>query len=347
MASSTNSSQPPSSPPFPILLYLDDFEIPQHIYEDPSTQSSYNTTIQSSPLPESSPSNNKPLRNRTCWVYKHMPDIDIGTKYYSTSNKVEWRCKYCSKRYAINGGTRLIKAHLKADHNISELSVRQERSKKRQLSIQDTLITATSNPQKRRHLNGKWISIKISINLLTNLNLDIDYSDFTSQPDINPDQLEVLLTTLITECNLPLRLVESPAFRNLLVYLNYQVEPWLPEDHHTIRNWISRQFDFQKQQVKKQLQASLSCIHITTDLWTSGNNLALLGAIAHFVNSQGNLEEVLICLKEVEGSHTGENLSQYILQAINDFDITPRLGYFQMDNAPNNDTMIREISASK
>jgi hypothetical protein len=63
--------------------------------------------------------------------------------------------------------------------------------------------------------------------------------------------------------------------------------------------------------------------------------------------THGNLEEVLICLKEVEGSHTGENLSQYILQEIDDFDITSRLGYFQMDNAPNNDTMIREVSASK
>jgi hypothetical protein len=82
---------------------------------------------------------------------------------------------------------------------------------------------------------------------------DIDDTDFISQSDVNPDQLEVLLTTLITECNLPLRLVESPSFRNLLVYLNRQVEPWLREDHHTIRTWISRQFDFQKQQVKKRL----------------------------------------------------------------------------------------------
>ena len=88
-------------------------------------------------------------------------------------------------------------------------------------------------------------------------------------------------------------------------------------------------------------------LHITTDLWTSGNDLALLGAIAHFVNSEGDLEEVLIALKEVEGAHTGENLSKYILAAINDFDITPQLGYFQMDNASNNDTMIREVSASK
>ena len=175
---------------------------------------------------------------------------------------------------------------------------------------------------------------------------DHDFSDNIYQFEVNPDLLEVLLTTLITECNLPLRLVESPAFRNLLVYLNPQVEPWLPESHNTIHAWVLRQFEFQKQRVKKQLQGSVSCIHITTDLWTSSNNLALLGAIAHFVNPQGDLEEALICLKEVEGSHSGENLSRYILQAINDFEITPRLGYFQMDNAPNNDLLLREVSIS-
>jgi hypothetical protein len=72
-----------------------------------------------------------------------------------------------------------------------------------------------------------------------------------------------------------------------------------------------------------------------------------LGAIAHFINPQGDLEEVLIALKEIDGAHTGENLSQFILAAIDDFDITSRLDYLQMDNAPNNDTMIREVSASK
>jgi hypothetical protein len=45
-----------------------------------------------------------------------------------------------------------------------------------------------------------------------------------------------------------------------------------------------------KQQVLKRLPASLSYINITTDLWTSGSGLALLGAITHFANHQGDLE---------------------------------------------------------
>lgn len=172
MASFDNYSQQPSSPALlPALSQLYELEAPQPFERDEysPTQSS----IQSSPSPQSSCSNtlssstfthDKPFRNRSCWVYKHMPDGDVGTKYYSPTNKLEWRCKYCSKRYTLNGGTRLIKLHLTTDHNISELSTRQEQSIKRQISIHDALITATSNPRKRRCLGGKLVTIKIGVN---------------------------------------------------------------------------------------------------------------------------------------------------------------------------------------
>jgi hypothetical protein len=167
MVSFNSYSEQLSSPILSIEYASEVSQLPFKEDEYSSSQAIFNTSIGSSPGPESScsntrsstssSSNDRPLRNRTCWVYKHMPDIDIGTKYYSTTSKLEWRCKYCSKRYTLNGGTRLIKLHLKKDHDISELSTRQERSLKRQVSIQDALILATSNPQKRRRLEGNLL----------------------------------------------------------------------------------------------------------------------------------------------------------------------------------------------
>lgn len=89
-----------------------------------------------------------------------MPDVDIETKYFNSTKKPEWRCRYCSKRYAINGGTRLIKVHLTASHGISELSSCQERANKRQTTIEDALVTALANPQKRRRLSRKFDWVK-------------------------------------------------------------------------------------------------------------------------------------------------------------------------------------------
>jgi hypothetical protein len=271
------------------------------------------------------PAYSKVPRPRTCFVFKHMPDWDIETKYYSKTNgQMEWRCKYCPKRYAINGGTRCMKLHLKSVHEITEDSLRNERSKKRQISIEDALATGASNPQKRRRFDSE--------------------DSGSEHSTINPDQLEVLYVNFVTSCNLPLRLVECPSFRNLLTYLNGSIDTWLPEDHHTIRTWIMRQYEFQKLQIKERLQTALSCVHLSIDLWSSGNGLALIGIIAHILNPNGELEEFLISLKEVKGQHNGENLSRYVLQAINDYEIASKLGYLQMDNASNNDSMIREIS---
>jgi hypothetical protein len=63
-------------------------------------------------------------------------------------------------------------------------------------------------------------------------------------------------------------LIEGQFCPHRLLSLTYTVErPWLPGEHHTIRTGISRQFDYQKRQIKKRLQASVSRIHISTDLW--------------------------------------------------------------------------------
>jgi BED zinc finger len=84
-----------------------------------------------------------------------MPHTDPESVYYHpTTTKLEWRCKYCSKRYALNGGTRVIKQHLIAAHEISESSPRQQRVLKRQRTIEEATISGQNNPQKRRLINS-------------------------------------------------------------------------------------------------------------------------------------------------------------------------------------------------
>jgi ribosomal protein L35 len=80
-----------------------------------------------------------------------MPDLDTETLYYHPiTRKLEWRCKYCSKRYTINGGTRLIKQHLITAHEILERSPRQERIIKRQRTIEEAITFGEKHPRKRQ-----------------------------------------------------------------------------------------------------------------------------------------------------------------------------------------------------
>src|ERR1700712_2787172 len=74
-------------------------------------------------------------RPRTTWIWSHMPDSDPETQYFNrTTRKLEWRCRYCTRQYTINGGTRAIMGHLKT-HKIQENSTRATRAINQQVSI--------------------------------------------------------------------------------------------------------------------------------------------------------------------------------------------------------------------
>jgi hypothetical protein len=79
-------------------------------------------------------------------------------------------------------------------------------------------------------------------------------------------------------------------------------------------------------------------------LWISPNSPAILGVTAQYIAEDNKLERSALALKEVNGEHSGEILAKYIMQVIVDREFASKLGYFQIDNAGNNDTMLREIS---
>ena len=104
------------------------------------------------------------------------------------------------------------------------------------------------------------------------------------------------------------------------------------------------QFTIEKEAIQQQLQGSQSCIHLSLDSWTSGNYLPILGVIGHtIVGSQ--LQEYVLALREIQGRHTGENLAPIVLDILQDYSITYKLGYIQMDNATNNDTLMAALGS--
>jgi hypothetical protein len=102
-----------------------------------------------------------------------------------------------------------------------------------------------------------------------------------------------------------------------------------------------------KESMKSRLQRARTDIHLTCDLWTSPNCLPILEVIAQYITEDGKLETTTLALVDIQGAHTGENLSKYIQDVIEDWGIALKLGSMQMDNASNNDTLIEELEARK
>ena len=197
----------------------------------------------------------------------------------------------------------MLQKHLLVKHRKTEKSSRDNITAKRQQSIEHALELSENQSFKRRKLNTCG-------------------SDSQSLGG----HFEVLYVKFITACHLPLRLVECPEFRDLLNYINNDIDTWLPSSHTTITEWVLRQFGAMKESMKSRLQSARTDIHLTCDLWTSPNCLPILGVVAQYITEDGKLETATLALVDIEGAHTGENLSKYIQDVIEDWGISCKLG---------------------
>jgi len=256
-------------------------------------------------------------------MYKYLSDGAPATHICRNSEgKEEWRCKFCNQNYLISGGTALPMKHLQKRHDINENSPANARAKNIQANIKLAMDAAAANPQTRRALNNE---------------------PSTTIP-LDPEVVEVLYVKFITVCSMPLYLVECPEFRAFLTYLNGDVDKYLSTSHNTISTWVVRQYQYEKDKQKQRLRSARSKVHISVDMWTSPNTKAIVVLTACFLSEDNMLEHIVLDLFEVEGTHEGVNLAPYVLKIVEEWGIISKLGWFVMDNAGNNDTMMMAIS---
>lgn len=53
---------------------------------------------------------------------------------------------------------------------------------------------------------------------------------------------------------------------------------------------------------------------------------------------------MVLGIREVVGEYSGENMARYVLEVLKEYDIIRNLGYFIMDNAPDNDIIMAALS---
>jgi len=97
-----------------------------------------------------------------------------------------------------------------------------------------------------------------------------------------------------------------------------------------------RSYEKERKEIEKSLPRARSLIHFTMDLWTSPNHIALLGIVAHFVDSTGCLNRALLALREIEGVHTGENQCRIFVAVLEEYRIQHKTRFIMLDNASNN-----------
>ena len=161
---------------------------------------------------------------------------------------------------------------------------------------------------------------------------------------INPAILNFLYLRWTILHDIPFVQVQSHEFRTFLEYINPAANRLLPNSHSTIRNHAIKLFEEGKRRIRHILQTAVSSIHITCDLWTSPNHLGLIGVTSHFTGEDTKLHTLTLGLREIQGAHSGKNQAIIVNDIIEDFQINDRLGYFILDNASSNNTMVKEVA---
>ena len=220
-----------------------------------------------------------------------MPDDDINVEYFDDLGRLIWRCRYCPYSYALSGGVGHAAKHLTGPDNLSPFpghgmikeSPRGVEVKRKQQSLEQSIGIALAHKAKRRRQGEP------------------------GGDSVDPDILEHKYVKFLVVTNQSFRLCSSNKFRDLLSFLNNDIDQWLLRSNYTIRECVLRQYEYYKEPVRTTLGLARSKIYISCDLWTSNNHLAILGVIAHYVSEEGFLCSKVLVMKSIVRGYTTED----------------------------------------
>ncbi|GES72958.1 zinc finger BED domain-containing protein RICESLEEPER 2-like [Rhizophagus clarus] len=99
-----------------------------------------------------------------------------------------------------------------------------------------------------------------------------------------------------------------------------------------------------KDQIQELLMEIPGKISFTTDIWTSPYTKAFLAITAHYVDKNWKLQNLLIDFVQIFGQHTGENIKNTFVSALQNLSIHTKVLGITTDNASNNLTFINALS---
>lgn len=254
----------------------------------------------------------RPKKPRTGWWWGYgceWDEVDTDpVKYY-------WICAVCESWHAIQTtSSQHIRDHLAKTHRIADPANTSQPS----VPIRDAFAVQA---QKREPTTAEALEVRRK-------------------------KVRKTLLEWIAHDRIAFSAVESSHFQAFCEALDPAYATVMPLSHNSVRTWLISEFELKRADITTRLATSRSMVHISFDLWTSPHkNMAVLGVVAHFMNADYTNEAILLALRRIEGTHSGQNVAEVVLDILRKYQIH-RLGYFVCDNASSNDTAILGILKS-
>ena len=154
-----------------------------------------------------------------------------------------------------------------------------------------------------------------------------------SQWEYKPDVARTELVRLIAREDLPLTFGQSAAFEE---YIQNAHNPrFSVVSRQTISRDVFKVFDKRRAMLIDTLK-SVSSVALTSDIWSGNAKEDYLSVVAHFVNSNWQLEKRILGLVLIDVSHNAENISERVLSVVQEYGLTNKIFSITLDNASAN-----------
>ena len=146
------------------------------------------------------------------------------------------------------------------------------------------------------------------------------------------------LVRMIIKDELPFRFVEGDGFKE---FVQLGVPQFKIPSRYTIARDCFSLYVEEKKKLRALLTSQCQRVSLTTDTWTSIQNMSYLCLTAHFIDSQWNMHKRILNFCVIK-SHKGINIGNVIDTCMDEWGLT-RVMCITVDNASSNDTAIQQL----
>jgi len=152
------------------------------------------------------------------------------------------------------------------------------------------------------------------------------------------------MAIMVIETNSSFSLVESNAFRTLMVYCNGGA---ITISRRTLKRDIQSilytdMFENLRGQLDQHIRTGAKT-NLTLDAWTSGNKLPFMAIPAHWIDTRYERFNTLIGLERLRGSHTAGNISDVMIKVLDMYQIRESINCITGDNAVVNNGIFLDL----
>ncbi|RKK08309.1 hypothetical protein BFJ65_g16969 [Fusarium oxysporum f. sp. cepae] len=170
------------------------------------------------------------------------------------------------------------------------------------------------------------------------------YSDVSLRRMFDRDRYLDAIISLITRRRLAFSAINWDEMQEIMLAANPAIEDLLVTNRSALMRLIDATYELYSSQLMATLEASISKIHILSDLWTSPHRHGILAISARWVDQDYQPQRALLAMPECRYSHSGETQASLIIDTLAKHGIASKVGYHVGDNATSNDTCLSYFS---